>query len=188
MNDIDKTDTADTPTPGLAHMVGLGVAWLAGMGALAFATLPAPTATHTSIAANTATPLGSDTLLPAGASTISEETPIRNISLKAPEQSVDFIVRFVDDIEALDACAEIYHQDKKAAQTLFADWAKQHSALNGVALTKVSYSGEMLLTWNTGINRPLAKQEVQDKLMKIKSLSAVKYADPDYTAQAQGGR
>jgi hypothetical protein len=198
MTDTNKTDQADSPASGLGRMAALGVAWLAGMGALAFATLPSSSATHTSVATNAA-PTGSaestvspdasrQTILAAGASTLTKDVPTSNISRLAPEQTVDFIVRFNNDIDELDACSKMFRNDKEAAQKIFTDWASAHDALEGVTLKSVSYSGEMLLTWQTGINRPLSKREVEDKLVEIKSMPSVRYADPDYKVKAQGGR
>ena len=191
MSEIKKTHQVNT-----GRIAGLSVAWLAGMGALVFATLPSSSATHTSVATD-----GSPLLVPASsaeeanqryitaqASTLSEEAPGSNSAQLAPEETVDFIVRFANDIEELDACSKMFRTDKQAAQKIFTDWAAAYESLDRVELKNVSYSGEMLLIWNTGINRPLSKTEVEDKLAKINALSTVRYADPDYTVKAQGGR
>ena len=191
MSETKKTQQVNT-----GRMAGLSVAWLAGMGALVFATLPSSSATHTSAATDVSPPLvptsaAEDTnqrYITAQASTLSKEAPGSNNARLAPEQTVDFIVRFANDIEEIDACSKMFRTDKQAANKIFADWAAAHDALDGVELKNVSYSGEMLLLWKTGINRPLSKTEVADKLAKINALSTVRYADPDYTVKAQGGR
>lgn len=191
MSETKKTHQVNT-----GRMAGLSVAWLAGMGALVFATLPSSGATHASVATDASQLLvpassAEDTTqkyIAAQASTLSNEAPGNTSAKLAPEETVDFIVRFANDIDELDACSKMFRTDKQAAHKIFADWAAAHEALDGVELKNVSYSGEMLLTWSTGINRPLSKTEVEDKLAKINALTAVRYADPDYTVQAQGGR
>lgn len=187
-------------TPKTATLGGISALWLAGMSTLAFVTVPSNAAQYTSapgvyspaIAATAPAPdvsLESPVRLrPAIATIESEPNPASDISLLPPPQTVDFIVRFNNDIPEIDACSKMYRENKAGAQRLFSDWAAAHDALEGVALKKVSYSGEMILVWETGIKRPLLTNEVQTKLAQIKALPSVLYADADSTAQVQGAR
>lgn len=105
-----------------------------------------------------------------------------------PAETVDFIVRFQNDIPELDACAEMFRTDQDTARNMFAKWAAVKPALSGVALSSVSYSGEMLLTWTSDIGRPLLRTELDEKLAAIKAMPSVRYADPDFTTTSQKGR
>jgi len=105
-----------------------------------------------------------------------------------PAEMIDLIVRFQKDIPELDACAEMYRTDEDASRDMFAKWAADKPALNGVALSSVSYSGEMLLTWTSDIGRPLQRTELDEKLAAIKTMPSVRYADPDFTTTPQKGR
>lgn len=185
-------------TPKRAILGSVAGGWLLGMGALAYATLPASASLTSGQFQETAgikTPVITSSQIPqarqsvpASAVTQADPAPRGDLSLIRENEMVDFIVRFENDIDALDACSQMFRQDKEEAQKMFADWAAEHEAMQGMRLKKVSYSGEMILTWDTGSAQPLLRKSVEEKLAKIKALPSVRYADPDHTAQAQGAR
>lgn len=109
-----------------------------------------------------------------------------SVTLLRPEQMFDFIVRFQNDIPELEACSKLFRTDETAARDMFSDWAKAHPPLARLTLKSVSYSGEMVLSWETGLRRPLLRLEVDQKLALIKSMAQVRYADPDYSVTSQG--
>jgi len=180
-------------------LAGISAAWLAGMGALIFATLPslAPSASHlaeqtkdtsTPLYRTASSPAPNVSTRPASATTQIAAPAASELTLRRESQSVDFIVKFQNDIPELEACGLTFRSDEGAARKMFADWAAHYDAMDGMGLKKASYSGEMILTWNTGIARPLSRAEVNAKLSEIKAMPSVKYADPDFTARAEGAR
>lgn len=178
MTDKKPADNARAPSQRPGTLMGIAAAWLGALGAIAFTTLPS-TAKHMS---------GVENAMPAMALSEVGAPHRADLTLMQDHQVVDFIVRFQNDIPELDTCARTFRQDKAAAQSIFAKWAAQHDALEGISLKTVNYSGEMILSWDTGLQRPLLKTEVETRLAQIKAMPSVKYVDPDYTAQAEGGR
>lgn len=190
----DRPASAD-PGPNKTMLMSFGALWVASMGGLIYAALPS-TANFTSGAPvakseEFKTPRSTDgqnNTKPAMIKTAVPANSKSDLTLIPDTQTVDFIVRFKTGIDQLDACTKTYHEDEDAARKIFEEWAASHESMADLTLKKVSYSGEMLLVWDTGLKRPLLKTDISAKLEKIKAMAAVRYADPDYTAQAEGTR
>lgn len=185
MTDKKPADNARAPSQRPGTLMGIAAAWLGALGAIAFTTLPS-TAKHMS-GVETAMPVTA-AAIPANAISEVGAPHHDTLTLIRDHQVVDFIVRFQNDIPELDTCARTFRQDKAAAQSIFAKWAAQHDALEDMSLKTANYSGEMILSWDTGVQRPLLKTEIETRLAQIRAMPSVKYVDPDYTAQAEGGR
>ena len=158
----------------------LAALWVGGMGGLVYTTTPDATPTSAPVSQDDAT------FMPAAGST----RTVADVSLQASPatatQSVDFIVRFDDKIEAIDHCLNLRPNQLPDAQRVFRSWAEDKDALDGMTLKKVKFSGEFILTWDPGPGS--GRAAIDDKLAKIRSLSSVRYADPDYTFQPEGAR
>lgn len=160
----------------------LAALWVGGMGGLVYTTTPD--------GAQTSAPVSQDdaTFMPAAGSTRTvADVPVQ-ARPAAARQPVDFIVRFDDKIEAIDRCLNLRPNQLPDAQRVFSDWASDKEALNGMTLKKVKFSGEFILSWDAGSDAHPARAAIDDKLAKIRSLSSVRYADPDYTFQPEGAR
>ena len=178
--------------PKTVLVAGFAGVWLAGMGALAYGTHPnVQTALNTSAQAQEETVLNTPVYTPAATTrpaSVTTQDPAGERAAGKNHQNVDFIVRFENDIPELEACRKLFRTDKQTARKIFSDWAADYEAMKGIRLKKVSFSGEMLLAWNTGVEGPMPGDEIQARLTQIKDMPGVRYADPDYTAQAEGPR
>lgn len=185
-----------------AGLAGVAAALLVTLTSFIYGTRPQPTETATPAAAiietraDLKTPMLDATPLRTPqtaakeltAAAISSRAPPGNLTRAAQTETFDFIVRFQNDIPEMNACLQTFRSDKNMARQMFADWAETQTGLKGMALNKVSYSGEVVLTWTPAIGRPLLRSELNAKLAAIKAMPSVRYADPDFTTQAQGAR
>jgi len=193
-----------SPAPKPGTLAGVAAVWLAGMGALTFSTLP-EVATQTSGATGSvatgqetdisptiykpaASTSSSPISRPASAATQIQASDNSDLTPAIEGQTVDFIVRFENDDPGIEACRETFHKDKAASRKMFSDWAADYEPLQGMHLKKAAYSGEMILTWDTGSQTPAQSSEIAAKLAQITAMPNVRYADPDYTVQAEGAR
>lgn len=168
-------------------MMALAAAGLGGIMVLAIATT-SRTGTPGAPSTEPATPQTSaeeDTLLAMPASMTTEREENADLRI-ADAETVDFIVRFKDDIDAIETCLSMPRDQIEETRKIFSDWAAADPAMSGMVLKKISYSDEFILTWNSGIHRPLLRTEMTQKLEALKAMPGVKYADPDYTAQPRG--
>ncbi len=105
-----------------------------------------------------------------------------NIWRLGKEQTVDLIVSFDSDIAAIKACLDLPRDQLEKAQTIFADWAATEDALADLSLKHINESGDFILTWHSGIRRPLLRKEVDDRLRKLNAISSLRHAEPYYKA------
>lgn len=197
----DPKEETNTSAPELkpGRVAGICSIWLVGIGALVFGTLPVSTV-PTSLATNEhsqtvpqfKTPLLSgaqDNLRPAAGVTQAQLQSSAGFLPTGQGDTVDFIVRFNNNIEELDVCRSLFRSDPQASREMFTAWAGKYRALQDLSLKKASFSGEMILNWNPGMKRPPTRAEINTKLDQIKGLAEVRYADPDFhTAQPQKSR
>ncbi|MEM8636603.1 MAG: hypothetical protein AAGF33_16670 [Pseudomonadota bacterium] len=98
---------------------------------------------------------------------------------------VDFIVRF-DDVPEIEECLATFRQDPEHARSVFREWADEHPALSSFRLKKTNYSGELVLTWS-GDGPPPPRAILMELRDRLQSMPFVKYADPDFSTQIEGG-
>ncbi|MEO0882750.1 MAG: hypothetical protein AAFY34_08430 [Pseudomonadota bacterium] len=96
---------------------------------------------------------------------------------------VDFIVRF-DDVPEIEECLATFRQDPSHARSVFRNWASKYPALSGFRLKKTNYSGELVLTWSGSGDLP-SRTQIMDIKEQLQAMSAVRYADPDYSTQIE---
>lgn len=178
----DELTPVSKPHSSLAANAITSIAWLLAAGALIFATAPQHETTanftgHSVSAADvdTATPV----VKPASAQTVSDPALTGAAAHADSSTTFDFIVKFNKDHPDLETCVKTFRTDKDAAKSIFAEWATDREAFQDIRLKKVSYSGEMILTWYSEAEGPLSKSDVEAKLAKIKSAPGVRYADKD---------
>lgn len=97
---------------------------------------------------------------------------------------VDFIVRF-EDVPAIKECLDTFRSDPDHARSVFEAFAKDYPGLAGFRLKKTNYSGELVLTWTGDGERP-GREQIMSVRERLQSMSAVKYADPDFSTQIEG--
>lgn len=162
-------------TSGLGPTSFAAIVWVGSISALAYATYPGASPAP-----------ASQTSLYQPASVVGPPPIVeRGVTLIPDDKTVDFIVRFHDGVDAVEACLETPRSELATAQGIFANWAATEPALSQMSLKQVKYSGEFLLTWNTGLKRPLIRTEVQTKLEEVQAMPSVRYADVDLTVQHQ---
>lgn len=92
--------------------------------------------------------------------------------------SVDFIVKLRGDRE-FDNILKLYRSDKDAAKAAYTDWIKDKDAFAGSELSSASYSGEAIITYKLGPDRP----KMADIQRRMLDYDGVAYADPDEIAR-----
>ena len=173
------------PRSGRAAIAGTSLAWIIGAGLLINATYPGTSTTANLVGHSITAPDSSEPQIkPASAQTV---VAAQSTTSVASTPTFDFLVKFEKDHPDLETCVKTFHTDKEAAKKIFAEWAADREVFSDISLRKVSYSGEMILTWNSGMDRPLVRDDVESKLKLIKSAPGVRYADKDSQISVQKG-
>ena len=167
-----KNDEA--PQPLKKTVIAISFAWLIGAASLVYATYP-DTGQSARLVAGEDVAVIKPIVRAASAVTTSAQaaTPAANL------RSFDFIVKFKPDNTHMNACATEFRTDKAKAREMFSDWAASQDAFEDTKLKKVSYSGEMIVTWEIISEEPLSGALVAKKLESLKADPSVKYADKD---------
>ena len=177
--DEKQQDHAPNREPNKMASLGISFLWLIGAGALAYSTHPS--------LPDTAVLVGHSV---EGEPANAEQPAVRTASTTttvAASPTFDFIVKFHKGDADLDHCARMFREDKEQAKAIFQKWAENSDTFKDVRLKKVGYSGEMIVIWETGLQRPLSQTDVETKLEQIKSSPRVKYVDKDSQITAQAG-
>lgn len=94
-----------------------------------------------------------------------------------------FIVRFKNE-PMIDEICKNYRRDTHAAEAKFAAWSAKYPALQGLTLSRASYSGEIILALPK--NDPNSRTPSQ-VLKALKGLDNLAYAEIDAVAQTGQG-
>ncbi|MEM1106353.1 MAG: hypothetical protein AAGH87_08165 [Pseudomonadota bacterium] len=103
----------------------------------------------------------------------------------APAQPATFIVKFNNDA-VIDDVIATWRRDRPAAKAMFADWAKGDPLFSNMDVVSCSYSGELILETLVPAGPDQARIQVRNLVEAIRGHGAVRYADPDFTAQPGG--
>lgn len=98
-----------------------------------------------------------------------------------PVRRAEFIVKFRAN-DAIDDVIATWRRDRAGAEATFAEWAASDPLFSQMTIAGCSYSGELILATEVGGGPLPAEAEVDALIQRIRSHSAVAYADPDFTA------
>lgn len=107
--------------------------------------------------------------------------PAQANTVSAPAAS--FIVRF-DNEPLLSEIGKSFRRDEVAARAKFATWLEDHPELEGLRLSRASYSGELILILPS--DDPMERTP-SDVLSTLKAMDNLAYAELDVMAKASGG-
>jgi hypothetical protein len=110
-----------------------------------------------------------------------QELPAEAETVSAPAAS--FIVRF-DNEPVLSEIGKSFRRDQAAARKKFAAWLEDHPALQGLRLSRASYSGELILILPSDDPKGRSPEDVLKTLNAMENLA---YAELDVMAKASGG-
>lgn len=98
---------------------------------------------------------------------------------QAPAEPIDFIVR-VEGAPDVEKALGAFRTDPNEARAAFDRWAADKPNMKMLRLTGVTYSGELILTYDPkAADRRRSVGQVRELLNKT---PGVRYADPDYRA------
>lgn len=107
--------------------------------------------------------------------------PAQATTVSAPAAS--FIVRF-DNEPVLSEIGKSFRRDEAGARAKFATWLEAYPELEGLRLSRASYSGELILILPS--DDPMERTP-NDVLSTLKAMDNLVYAELDVMAKASGG-
>ena len=96
--------------------------------------------------------------------------------------AASFIVRFENE-PVLSEIGKSFRRDSAAARTKFATWAEDHPEVQGLKLSRASYSGELILVLPS--DDPQGRSP-KDVLKALRAMENLAYAELDVMAKAGG--
>lgn len=96
--------------------------------------------------------------------------------------AASFIVRFENE-PVLSEIGKSFRRDGDGARAKFADWVKEHPEVEGLKLSRASYSGELILVLPSDDSQGRSPEDVLEALRGMDNLA---YAELDVMAKASG--